>query len=127
MIRSGRKYFLKEVLPFVFNKTKQTGKKSLQYKKNYDGDLINMTSQRLRLFKENSVCVSCGLKGMFFVKEKHLGQSTYHFNMYGIKCGEEILFTKDHIIPKSKGGKNKLSNYQTMCVLCNMEKADNVA
>ena len=32
--------------------------------------------------------------------------------------------TKDHIIPKSKGGKNELSNYQTMCTYCNNEKAD---
>ena len=35
-----------------------------------------------------------------------------------------ILFTKDHILPRSKGGKNWLQNYQTMCYNCNQEKAD---
>jgi 5-methylcytosine-specific restriction endonuclease McrA len=37
--------------------------------------------------------------------------------------GEEVLLTKDHIKPKSLGGKNHHSNYQTMCVDCNVEKA----
>ena len=45
--------------------------------------------------------------------------------MYGVKNGEEVLFTKDHIIPKSKGGKNHISNYQTMCEPCNSEKGNN--
>ena len=35
---------------------------------------------------------------------------------------EEILFTKDHITPRSKGGKNHISNYQTMCSKCNEGK-----
>lgn len=32
--------------------------------------------------------------------------------------------TKDHIIPKSKGGIDDLSNYQTMCERCNKEKGN---
>lgn len=32
--------------------------------------------------------------------------------------------TKDHIMPKSKGGADSLSNYQTMCLPCNEAKAD---
>jgi 5-methylcytosine-specific restriction endonuclease McrA len=32
--------------------------------------------------------------------------------------------TKDHIVPKSKGGKDMLSNTQTMCVICNTKKGD---
>ena len=38
--------------------------------------------------------------------------------------GQEVLITKDHIIPKSKGGKDKLDNYQTMCVRCNKRKGN---
>ena len=40
------------------------------------------------------------------------------------KNGELILFTKDHRVPKSKGGKNNLSNYQTACERCNILKGD---
>lgn len=35
--------------------------------------------------------------------------------------------TKDHIIPKSKDGKDDISNYQTMCYKCNLEKGNNLS
>ena len=41
-------------------------------------------------------------------------------------CGEEILFTKDHIIPRAKGGGNDLNNLQTFCALCNQKKGSAV-
>jgi 5-methylcytosine-specific restriction endonuclease McrA len=34
------------------------------------------------------------------------------------------MMTKDHIMPKSKGGKNHFDNYEPMCSDCNTEKAD---
>jgi hypothetical protein len=34
------------------------------------------------------------------------------------------LFTIDHVIPRSKGGKNKWDNLVTACKKCNGEKAD---
>ena len=40
--------------------------------------------------------------------------------------GQEVLFTKDHIVPKSKGGGNQMHNYQTMCTTCNIEKGSNI-
>jgi len=45
--------------------------------------------------------------------------------MYRIdENGDEILYTKDHIKPKSRGGKNNIINYQTMCYNCNLKKGD---
>jgi len=79
-----------------------------------------------------TVCVTCGLCGEFFALERHLTTShyerlRYHFNLYGIdESGEEILFTKDHIVPKSKGGADNLKNLQTMCIICNAEKGDSI-
>ena len=94
-------------------------------KVDFDGDLINMDSQRYELFEAKGItCVSCGIEGKFFAKEKDRASYGYHFNLYAVKDGEDVLMTKDHIIPKSKGGKNELSNYQPMCTYCNNEKAD---
>lgn len=39
-------------------------------------------------------------------------------------CGNTTDLTQDHIVPKSKGGKNGLHNKQLLCRKCNKEKAD---
>lgn len=91
----------------------------------FDGDEISPSSQRYQLFfTKGMTCVECGLTGQFFAKEKHTNkENRYHLNLYAIdKNGKEVLMTKDHIIPKSKGGKNILDNYQCMCVNCNCKK-----
>lgn len=89
---------------------------------------VNMGSHRYQLFLEKGIkCVECGVEGKYFGLERGLNDNpnTYHFNLYGInKSGKEILLTKDHIVPRSKGGVNKMSNYQTMCSVCNLRKAD---
>ncbi len=103
----------------------------------FDGDSIRMDSQRYFVFKNSIICSCCGLMALYFAKERSstIDKKTnlpvpqgglFHFNLYGINAnGEEVLFTKDHIIPKSKGGLNHTSNYQTMCSPCNREKGNN--
>jgi len=93
-----------------------------------EGVQVKITSQRYSVFKKSQTCCVCGLKASFLtVEQNHVGVENYHINMYGVnEDGEEILFTKDHILPKSKGGKNKLDNYQTMCVKCNGEKGNKI-
>lgn len=58
--------------------------------------------------------------------ERNGKDEPYHMNLYGTKNGQEILFTKDHILPKSKGGTNTMDNYQIMCRICNEKKADKI-
>ena len=53
--------------------------------------------------------------------------NSYHFNLYAIgENGNWILMTKDHITPKSRGGRDHLSNLQTMCDQCNNRKGDTI-
>ena len=39
-------------------------------------------------------------------------------------CGSKKELTIDHIIPKSRGGKNSWNNLITCCLPCNLKKGD---
>lgn len=94
-----------------------------------DGDSIKLGSDRYKTFKFKGLkCVKCSLTGSIFAKERCGGDIiSWHMNLYAIdEKGEEVLMTKDHIIPKSLGGKNIFENYQTMCTICNAEKGSNI-
>lgn len=100
----------------------------------FGNDVVPMTSLRYQVFQQSLVCVCCGLKGTYFAKERSAKYSkktqsfratteSWHFNLYALTAdGREILMTKDHIIPRSKGGADKLENLQTMCRPCNGKK-----
>jgi 5-methylcytosine-specific restriction endonuclease McrA len=90
----------------------------------FHGDEIKFSSHRLWTFFETGItCVNCGIEGEFFAKEKNgEHEESFHLNLYGIDGGKEVLMTKDHITPKSEGGNDHISNYQTMCKPCNEKK-----
>lgn len=121
LIRKGRLYLPEEILPrVVFGKNKKK-------RKELDGDMINFGSLRLQTFASKGIaCVSCDLVGSFFIKEKHREQDKiWHLNLYAVsESAKEVLMTRDHKIPLSRGGKDCLSNLQPMCFPCNQEKGD---
>lgn len=90
--------------------------------------MVRGNSERFQtFFTKGCSCVKCGIKGEFFAKEKRENDVSYHLNLYGFDSeGKEVLMTKDHIIPQSKGGKNHLDNYQPMCERCNKNKGNNM-
>lgn len=94
----------------------------------FEGDWVSMRSQRYAMFDlKGTDCVECGIKGAYFAKEKPPGNERYHFNLYAMNDnGTEVLMTKDHITPKSKRGRNHVSNYQPMCDPCNRKKGDSL-
>lgn len=87
---------------------------------------VNLDSLRLEVFKLNKKCVCCGVEGNILHVERFYNQKTPHLNLYHFdsESGRKVLMTKDHIIPKSKGGKDHISNLQTMCCICNFAKSD---
>ena len=120
--------YLIESIPVVLNKFVTSNKKRKIIK--YKGFNIKTNSERYILFKEKGTnCISCGAVGEFFILEQTLDPSNinnlFHFNLYAFTKNKNlVLMTKDHIIPISKGGKNKIENYQPMCKPCNEKKSN---
>jgi hypothetical protein len=117
-----------DILPELENHAHPKNRKTIKYK-DIDGFTVKMSSQRYAVFQKSLECVKCHCVGSYFAIERPINpeNAKYHLNLYGVdKNGEEVLFTKDHILPKSKGGHNTLANYQTMCYTCNHEKGNTI-
>lgn len=109
------RFELDEVLPYV----KAWPYQNYKIKKEYLWYNVKMSSDRLLVFTHNLSCVECWRTWSYFILEGHLECDVPHFNLYS---DDDILMTKDHIIPVSKWWPNTISNYQTMCKICNERK-----
>lgn len=110
---------LEEVLPYI---TSEDSRKD--YTVNGVTYSVKMNSDRYFVFLKNLECAACGLVGNKIMLELNPGDNVPHFNLYAIDKDREVLMTKDHILAKSKGGENKLDNYQNMCCICNNLKSN---
>ena len=117
-------FSVEDVLPYR-SFEKKTTKEYVVKGKTYS---VKMTSQRYHVFAESLSCACCGLVGSKMMLDiSHVDferNGRPHFNLYAVWDNCYVLMTKDHIDSKAKGGKDRLSNYQTMCVLCNSAKSD---
>ena len=87
-----------------------------------DGFNVGPVSLRYKTFYQKGIkCVCCGKEGTHFKLCGDENTKRRHFNLY---ADDETLITKDHIIPASKGGPDKVSNMQTMCEPCNKAKGN---
>jgi hypothetical protein len=131
MANHGRKLIRKQVysLDLILSRVLLVPKKPKEAWKfmDLDGDLVNMASDRYKCFKIHGTrCAFCKIEGRFFAKERYENNGVgFHLNLYAIdENGKEVLMTKDHKLPKSKGGKSHPDNYMTLCAHCNVFKND---
>lgn len=90
-----------------------------------DGYSVYVGSWRYRTFyQKGTKCACCGKEAKYFMLTPDSSNTKRaHFNLYS---EDGTLFTKDHIIPKSAGGKDCIENFQTYCTDCNHVKADTI-
>lgn len=87
-----------------------------------DGFNVRPVSLRYMLFyQKGTTCVSCGKTGTHFKLCGDPDTNRRHFNLF---ADDGSLLTKDHIVPKSKGGRDHVDNMQTMCEACNHKKGN---
>lgn len=90
----------------------------------YKGEMKEiLISDTMKVIAKDPKCCFCEAKATrAFVTDNGNGKLGVKF--FTEKNGKLVLFTKDHRIPRSSGGKNSFSNYQTSCQKCNMLKGD---
>ena len=124
-----KKYSIEEVFKLLGDSVKDTSPINKRERKSIiiDGHEVYTNSWRYKTFYNKGCnCVKCGRKGSYFKLESGGSKeesNRRHFNLYS---EDDVLMTKDHILPKSKGGKDTLENFQTMCCICNSNKGNKV-
>lgn len=119
-----------DVVPVVLASIPELGgaNSSRKVRTEIDGLEVKVSSLRMRCFAiHGTACSKCGLQASFFAFEKpafsKITNENWHLNLYGLKDGEEVLFTHDHTLARALGGKDRIENVTTMCQPCNHEKS----
>lgn len=111
-------FTIEEVLPFL-----PQGRKV--FFTEMHGDLtVSLNSLRYQVFQKSLSCNCCGITGDRFLLQ-HFRKEPYYKSHLNLFAGSTLM-TKDHIVPRSLGGNDSLSNLQTLCSFCNTLKGSHV-
>ena len=80
-----------------------------------------ITLRYMTFYQKGTACVCCGKVGTHFKLCGEESTTRRHFNLF---ADDGTLITKDHILPKSKGGEDVVENLQPMCEKCNIAKGN---
>lgn len=122
MVIEDKKYGIDEVFAMIGDEYLNCNNDDNQRASNMVVDGFNVYAKSLRymtFYQKGVKCVCCGKEGTHFKLCGYENTNRRHFNLY---ADDGTLMTKDHIVPASKGGPDKVTNMQTMCTVCNVAK-----
>jgi hypothetical protein len=126
MTNESKKYSIEEVFQMIGEEylNRQTDENKNSSDIEVEGFKVHPASLRyMTFYQKGTKCICCGKEGTYFQLDADRNganaDTRRHFNLY---AEDGTLMTKDHIIPKSKGGRDHVSNMQTMCTPCNKAK-----
>ena len=138
--RIPHKLPVNEILPYLKLPTHDIEKNDRYH--DFLGVNVLISNMKLGCFLHNGIiCAKCGCSGQYFLLERHgnsrgISRKGKHINRiihpyrlqlyFVLPGGKEMMMTKDHIIPKSRGGHGEIDNLQTMCHRCNCDKGSKV-
>lgn len=83
---------------------------------------IYSEGHKLAVFNEKgTACVCCYDVGIHLVLTTDKNGACKMIELY---TSDWTVMTVDHIIPRAKGGKNEIDNFQPLCRWCNSIKSD---
>lgn len=97
---------------------------------------VKVGGLRMNCIASNPTCVKCGKQGIIWSLESTKMNERPHLNLYadlgdqpltrfrGLNVDGLVLMTIDHLIPRSKNGKDDPSNVVSMCSICNAAKGN---
>lgn len=102
--------------------------KMLSYVQKYHNEEFSRVEEKLELNEEELELVKVKAESKIKVQAGIRWQVFKRDNWRCLSCGrsadENVILHIDHIIPRSKGGKDELNNYQTLCETCNIGKSN---
>ena len=122
MIIETKKYSIDEVFNLIGERhlLGNLATEKNKYDMIVDGFNVRPLSLRYKTFyQKGTKCVCCDKEGTHFKLCGDENTNRRHFNLY---ADDGTLITKDHIVPKARGGRDVVSNMQTMCEDCNKAK-----
>lgn len=124
MVIEDKKYGIDEVFGMIGQRHLKGNNDGRKFKSDIVVDGFNVHTKSLRymtFYQKGVKCVCCGKEGTHFKLCGEEGSNRRHFNLY---ADDGTLITKDHIVPASKGGPDKVTNMQPMCEDCNLAKSN---
>lgn len=95
------------------------------HEKDYKDSLRRMNILNDLMARDGNKCLHCGKEPTTYALGKDVA-NRWHMDLYSEESGGLLMYTIDHVFPKSKGGEDTLDNFQILCKVCNEDKGDDL-